>query len=138
MNSLKLFIILITIFLSSCSTKTQYISIRNEFTAGLDGMKPTTKNEVKKSDFLRYATSDIFETLLKENSATLIVFGMVSNDYSDFEQKYGIKVKTENCVITPCILKIATVNNQIISNYLNETFSNDWKTDLQFLPFGLD
>ena len=137
MNSLKLFPLLATILISSCSTKTQHLVIQNEFTAGLDEMKPS-KNELKTSDFLRYATKENFETLLKNNSATLVVFGMVSNDYSDFEKKYGIKVKTENCVITPGISKIATINNQIISNYLNQKFSNDWKSDLKFVPFGLN
>ena len=87
---------------------------------------------------MKYVTAENFDALLKEKSATLVVFGIVSNDYSDFEKKYGIKVKTENCVITPGISKIATVNNQIISQYLNEKFSNDWKSDLKFVPFGLN
>ncbi len=137
MNSLKLLPVLATLIVSSCSTKTQHIVIQNEFTAGLDEMK-LSKNELKTSDFLKYATAENFDALLKEKSATLVVFGIVSNDYSDFEKKYGIKVKTENCVITPGISKIATVNNQIISQYLNEKFSNDWKSDLKFVPFGLN
>ena len=137
MNSLKLLPVLATLIVSSCSTKTQHIVIQNEFTAGLDEMK-LSKNELKTSDFLKYATTENFDALLKEKSATLVMFGMVSNDYSDFEKKYGIKVKTENCVITPGISKIATVNNQIISQYLNEKFSNDWKSDLKFVPFGLN
>ena len=137
MNSLKLLPVLATLIVSSCSTKTQHIVIQNEFTAGLDEINPS-KNKLKTSDFLKYATVENFDALLKEKSATLVVFGMVSNDYSDFEKKYGIKVKTENCVITPGISKIATVNNQIISQYLNEKFSNDWKSDLKFVPFGLN
>lgn len=137
MNSLKLLPVLATLIVSSCSTKTQHIVIQNEFTAGLDEINPS-KNELKTSDFLKYATTENFDALLKEKRATLVVFGMVSNDYSDFEKKYGIKVKTENCVITPGISKIATVNNQIISQYLNEKFSNDWKSDLKFVPFGLN
>ena len=155
MKSLKITTAFAAFFLLSCSTKNQHqrnqdnltfnlnqtstkINTKNDFNKGLKKMKPSKNNELQKSDFLTYANNDNFEFLLKENNAALVVFGMVSNDYSAFEKKYGIKVKTENCVISPGISKLATANNIIISDYLTEKFDNDWKTDLEIMPFGLN
>ncbi len=138
MNSLKIISAFSLFILCSCATKTEHIYIQNEFTSGLDEMQSANKNTVKTSDFLMYADAENFEYLLKENRATFVVFGMVSNDYSEFEKKYGIKVKTENCVILPGTSELATINNQLISNYLTEKFDNDWKSDLKLLPFGLN
>lgn len=116
----------------------QKIQVKNDYAKGLNKIKPTKNIEVQKADFLAYATAENFELLLKENRASFVVFGIVNNDYSDFEKKYGIKVKTENCVITPGISQIAMINNLLISNYLNKKFSTEWKSDLKMLPFGLD
>lgn len=155
MKSLKLTPAFAILFLFSCSTKTQNISsqndlsssldqtnqninVKNNYSKGLSKMKPTNKNEVQASDFLLYADAENIEILLKENRASFVVFGMVSHDYSDFEKKYGIKVKTENCVITTGISKIAALNNHLISEYLNAKFNNEWKSDLNFVPFGLN
>ena len=85
-----------------------------------------------------YTNEENFEKLLEQKNISFVVFGMVTNDYSDFEKKYGVKVKTENCVISPGISKTATINNQMIANYLNEKFSTDWKDDLKIIPFGLN
>lgn len=138
MNSLKLITLLGISFLLSCSTKSNRVDINQDFTAGLDQMKSKETKAVHRHDFLVYADETNLDLLLKEERATFVVFGMVTNDYSDFERKYGIKVRTENCVITPGISKIALVNNRIISDYLNEKFSTDWKADLGMLPFGLN
>ena len=155
MKSLKITTAFAVFLLLSCSTKNQHlrtqdnltfnlnqtstkINTKNDFNKGLKKMKPSKNKELQKSDFLTYANIDNFEYLLKENNAALVVFGMVSNDYSAFEKKYGIKVKTENCVISPGISKLATANNIIISDYLTEKFDNDWKTDLEIMPFGLN
>ena len=153
MNSLKLIPAFAVLFLFSCSTKTQNISdetnlisnldqtnqniiVKTEYNKGLNKMKPSKQTEVDQFDFLTYANEENFEKLLEQKNISFVVFGMVSNDYSDFEKKYGIKVKTENCVISPGISKTATVNNQMIATYLNEKFSNDWKNDLKIIPFG--
>ena len=138
MNSSKLIPLLAILVLLSCTTKNSRIEINHNFTAGLDHMKPSETKNLQEDDFLVYADEKNFDMLLKEKRATLVLFGMVTNDYSDFEKKYGIKVKTENCVITPGISKTAMVNNQIISAYLNEKFDTEWKTDLHVLPFGLN
>ena len=138
MNSLKLIPLLGISFLLSCFTKSNQVDINKDFTSGLDQMKPKETKSVNKHDLPAYADETNFEILLKEERATFVVFGMVTNDYSDFERKYGIKVRTENCVITPGISKIALLNNRIISDYLNEKFSTDWKADLGMLPFGLN
>ncbi|QOW11686.1 hypothetical protein Q73A0000_15550 [Kaistella flava (ex Peng et al. 2021)] len=154
MNILKFIPAFAALFLFSCSTKTRYntsqdnltssldqtdqkINVKTNYSKGLNKMKPSKQSETNKYDFLTYANEENFKLLLEENKASFVVFGMVSNDYSDFEKKYGVKVKTENCVISPGISKTATLNNQIVSNYLNEKFNNDWKNDLEILPFGL-
>ena len=155
MNTLKSIPAFSILFLFSCSTKTrnitsqtnltssldqtnQNINVKTDYSKGLNKMKPPKQTEVNKFDFPAYANEENLKLLLEENRASFVVFGMVSNDYSDFEKKYGIKVKTENCVISPGISKTAALNNQIIANYLNEKFNNDWKNDLEILPFGLN
>lgn len=154
MNFLKLIPAFAVFFLFSCSTKTrnvtsqtdltsgldqtnQNIKVKTEFNKGLNKTKPSKQTEANKFDFPVYANEENLKLLLEENRASFVVFGMVSNDYSDFEKKYGIKVKTENCVISPGISKTATLNNQLIAGYLNEKFNNEWKTDLKISPFGL-
>ena len=155
MDSLNLIAAFAVLLLFSCSTKTRNISdetnlisnldqtnqnifVKTEYNKGLNKMKPSNQTEVDQFDFLTYANEENFEKLLEQKNVSFLVFGMVSNDYSDFEKKYGVKVKTENCVISPGISKTATVNNQMIANYLNEKFSNDWKDDLKIIPFGLN
>ena len=155
MNSLQLIPAFGLLLLFSCSTKTQNISdetnlisnldqtnqnitVKTEYNKGLNKMRPSKQTEVDQFDFLSYANEENFEKLLEQKNVSFVVFGMVTNDYSDFEKKYGIKVKTENCVISPGISKTATVNNQMIATYLNEKFSNDWKDDLKIIPFGLN
>ena len=155
MNSLKLIPAFGLLLLFSCSTKTQNISdetnlisnldqtnqnitVKTDYNKGLNKMKASKQTEVDQFDFLTYANEENFEKLLEQKNVSFVVFGMVTNDYSDFEKKYGIKVKTENCVISPGISKTATVNNQMIATYLNEKFSNDWKDDLKIIPFGLN
>ena len=155
MNCFKLIPAFAVLFLFSCSTKTRNISgqnnltsnlddtnqtiiVKTEYNKGLNKMKPSKQKEVEKFDFLTYANKENFEELLEQNNVSFVVFGMVSNDYSDFEKKYGIKVKTENCVISPGISETATLNNQIVSAYLNEKFSTIWKDDLKIVPFGLN
>lgn len=124
--------------LASCTSKHESISVQTNFNAGLDHQNSPKKMQVTKHDLPTYATVANFETLLKENRANLIVFGMVSHDYSDFEKKYGVALKTENCVISPGIGLIATNNNKIIARYLDQKFGTRWRTDLQIVPFGLD
>lgn len=155
MNSLKLIPAFAVLFLFSCSTKTrnisaetnlisnldqtnQKITVKTDYNKGLNKMKASKKTEVDQFDFLTYANEENFENLLEQKNVSFVVFGMVSNDYSDFEKKYGVKVKTENCVISPGISKTATINNQMIANYLNEKFSTAWKDDLKIIPFGLN
>lgn len=138
MNSLKIISTLALLILFSCTTKNQSIDNQNEFTTGLDQIKPSNKSVVKAVDFFRYGTAENFELLIRENRASFVVFGMASNDYSEFEEKYGIKVKTENCVILPGTSQLAVANNLIISNYLTEKYNDDWKSDLKMMPFGLN
>ena len=113
MNFLKLIPAFAVLLLFSCSTKTrnisdetnlisnldqtnQNITVKTVYNKGLNKMKPSNQTEVDQFDFLTYANEENFEKLLEQKNISFVVFGMVSNDYSDFEKKYGIKVKTEN------------------------------------------
>lgn len=133
MKFLKSFPILI-ILLFSCSQKAQKISIQKDFTPKLEPL-----NSSKKINNLPLFANDAnFNQLLKENKLAFVVFGIVADDYSAFEKKYGIKVKTENCVVMPNISKLASKNNLIIEKYLNQKFQHNWKSDLKFIPFGIN
>lgn len=123
--------------MSGLDQTNQNINVKTDYSKGLNKIKPSKQTEDNKFDFPVYANEENFKLLLEENRASFVVFGMVFNDYSDFEKKYGIKVKTENCVISAGISKTAILNNQLISSYLNERFNNEWKIDLKILPFGL-
>lgn len=85
-----------------------------------------------------YANSGNIQDLVKSNKAQFIVFGIVSEDYTEFKEKYGVGVKTENCVITSYLSKVARENNEIVAQYLNENFGTSWKEDLKIIPFGLE
>ena len=137
MKILNLFTVFAISLLFSCTSKTENLRIQNNFTTSLDQMNDSRKNVGHEIDFLMYADENNLETLLKENKASFVLFGMVNHDYSLFEKKYGIIVKTENCVISPGISKLATINNRIISKYLNNKFDKNWKEDLAITPFGL-
>ncbi|WP_226065712.1 FEKKY domain-containing protein [Kaistella polysaccharea] len=128
----------IILFLISCTSKTPDFLVINDLNSSLDQLSTSEGKDLKAGDFLMYATEKNLEFLLKEKRASFVVFGLATNDYSDFENKYGIKVKTENCVISPGISQIATENNKLISDYLTSKYKDEWKTDLNFVPFGLD
>lgn len=155
MKSIRLIPAVAVLFMFSCSTKTrtediqtdltsssgptnQNITVKTDYNKGLKKLKPSPQTEINKVDFLTYADEDNLELLLEENRATFVIFGMVSNDYADFEKKYGIRVKTENCVISSGISHTATLNNQLIAQHLTKKFNNVWKDDLKITPFGLN
>lgn len=85
-----------------------------------------------------YATDENIKNLVENNSAEFIIFGIVSEDDTNFKEKYGIGVKAENCVITPYLSNLAKENNKTIANYLNKNFGTSWKADLKITPFGLE
>lgn len=103
MNSTKLLSSFTVLFMFSCSTKTntrdiqndltsnltatnQNIIFKTDFSRGLKKLKPSRKTEINNYNFLTYADKDNLELLLRENRASFVVFGIVSDDYSDFER----------------------------------------------------
>lgn len=83
------------------------------------------------------ATEKTFQELLKSKNLQFVHFGFVSRENPSFEEKYGVLIKNEGCVITPIISEKVTKNNQLIASYLTKTFGDSWKKDLGFLPYGL-
>ena len=55
-----------------------------------------------------------------------------------FTEKYGIRFRTENCVVTPASFKKANEQNKRIAEYLSNEFGDDWKADLPLTPFGIN
>ncbi len=100
----------------------------NTITIFLGESKPLTQE---------YATAENWQQLLKENRLKFIHFGIAPVNPKEFYEKYGISVKNEGCVITPVTSAAAEINNRIVANYLTGKFGNEWKKDLEFLPFGL-
>ena len=121
----------------SYSDKNQTFSAQNKFNFGIENFKPENREKLNVKH-LQYADEENIINLLKEKKASFIIFGTASDDYSVFEKKYGIKVKTENCVVMPNISKLSIENNRIISKYLSQKFQDRWKSDLKIVPFGLD
>ncbi len=83
------------------------------------------------------ATQENFDQLLQEKKLTFVTYGIMAQDYTAFEEKYGIRIKTENCVIPPDP-ELVVKNNALIASYLTKEFGSGWKNDLRLLPFGLE
>ena len=137
MKPLKSIPVLLILFLISCSDKNETFAPQNILNPGIENLRPKKEKNFDAKNS-QYADAKNIIKLIKKKKASFIIFGMVSDDYSAFEKKYGIKVKTENCVILPNISKLATENNKIISKYLSQKFQDDWKSDLKIVPFGLN
>ena len=55
----------------------------------------------------------------------------------DFQEKFGIGIKFQNCLVDPLSYKKAVEHNKYIVEFLNEKFGNVWKKDLPTKPFGV-
>ena len=64
-------------------------------------------------------------------------FGIMSRNHDSFKEKYGVHVVYENCVITPFMSEKAKMNNQEVAQYLNKKYGENWKKDLEIIPYGL-
>lgn len=64
-------------------------------------------------------------------------FGIMSRNHDSFKEKYGVHVVYENCVITPFMSEKAKKNNQEVAQYLNKKYGENWKKDLELIPYGL-
>lgn len=84
-----------------------------------------------------YADTESFERLLEQNKLVFFTYGLISHNYAEFEKKYGVRIKSENCVIPPSIQPI-TKNNLLIAEYLTKEYGDGWKAELPLLPLGVD
>tara|TARA_Y100000310_G_C20050283_1_gene520242 strand:+ start:208 stop:516 length:309 start_codon:yes stop_codon:yes gene_type:complete len=68
------------------------------------------------------------------------IFNGINNtpiDFENFKEKYGVGMRTENCVVDPLTLKETIQHNKAIVKYLNEKFGDQWIEDLPAQPFGI-
>lgn len=117
-------------FLFSCSTKQRKV---HHYTFNIH------EESREKTELLPLciATQENFDQLLQEKKLTFVTYGIMAQDYTAFEEKYGILVKSENCVIPPDPEPVVK-NNALIASYLTKEFGSGWKNDLRLLPFGLE
>ena len=87
---------------------------------------------------LEYANEENVDELCEAGELKIITFGIVSNDYSEFEKKYGIIVKTEGCMAAPHLLSAVADNNLAMADFLTKRYGDAWKTDLGFIPLGIN
>ena len=73
----------------------------------------------------------------KEEMKYFLQFGIMSRNHDSFKQKYGINILYENCVITPYMSEKARKNNQEVAQYLTTKYGENWKKDLEIIPYGL-
>jgi hypothetical protein len=80
------------------------------------------------------------EQFIADGQVHFITHGLdnsVPEEYVAFQEKYGISIKKENCVLDPITVKKTTENNQIIANYLTAKYGDSWLIDLSIKPFGV-
>jgi hypothetical protein len=85
-------------------------------------------------------TNEQIEKKIAKGNLNFIIHGIdnsIPKEFADFKEKYGIGLVKENCVIDPLSFKRATENNQMISDYLNEKFGEEWINELPTKPFGI-
>ncbi|MGZ0017683.1 FEKKY domain-containing protein [Yeosuana sp. AK3] len=85
-------------------------------------------------------TDEQIEKLISEGKLNFIMHALensIPEEYVIFKEKYGIGLIKENCVIDPLSFKKATENNQMIFDYLNKKYGNEWLTKLKIKPFGI-
>ena len=58
-------------------------------------------------------------------------------NFEKFEEKYGVGMRAENCVVDPVTFKKTIQHNKEIVKYLNEKFGDQWLEDLPTQPFGI-
>lgn len=61
----------------------------------------------------------------------------IPREFIDFQNKYGVGLIKENCVIDPISFKKTRQNNQMIADYLDRKFGDSWRKELPAKPFGV-
>ncbi len=81
-------------------------------------------------------TKQNLEQTLKNKEAAFIINAIHNGfDTKSFEEKYGVRIKVENCVVMPTISE--KENNRILANYFTEKFGEIWKKEIPVLPMSL-
>ncbi len=85
-------------------------------------------------------TDEQIEQRIENGTLNFIMHGInnsIPKEYLKFKEKYGIGLIKENCVIDPLSFKKTTENNQMIFDYLNKKYGENWLNELQTKPFGI-
>lgn len=119
---------ILAILLCSCTQNNGSETLQNNFPAGPAHFR--TVGEADGRLDYPYVNRESIGQMISEGRASFIIFGIVSHDYTFFEKKYGIRIKTENCVRSSSVLKNAVENNRLIAHYLTTKYQDKWKEDL--------
>lgn len=80
------------------------------------------------------------EDRISAGSINFIIHGIDSSipeEYVLFQEKYGIGLLKENCVIDPLSFKKASENNRMIADFLTKKYGDAWLDDLMAKPLGI-
>lgn len=105
------------------------------------------KNELNNSGIYSFPinietdlTDEQIEQRIENGTLNFIMYGIDSSipkEYVEFEEKYGIGLSKVNCEIDPLSFKKAIENNQMIFDFLNRKYGNEWQTELKTKPLGI-
>ncbi|UQD56197.1 hypothetical protein [Flavobacterium sp. K5-23] len=115
----------------------------NTITIRLVEKKDLPFNKVTRSfpiNFDTNLTDQDIEKRISKGALNFIIHGIdnsIPKEFAQFKEKYGIGLIKENCVIDPLSFKRARENNQMISDYLNSKYGEDWLKELPMKPFGI-
>ena len=85
-------------------------------------------------------TVEQIEVQIAEGNVNFTMNGIdnsIPEEYIKFKEKYGIGLVIENCAIDPLSFKRANENNQMIFDFLNNTYGFDWLNELETKPLGI-
>ncbi len=117
---------------------------KNTITIRLVEKKHLTLNNGMRSfpiDVDTKLTDKQIEKKIADGNLNFIIHGIDSSipkEYVDFKEKYGIGLIKKNCIIDPLSFKIAIENNQMISDYLNSKYGEEWRKELTSKPLGVN
>jgi hypothetical protein len=85
-------------------------------------------------------TDEQIENRIASGTLNFIMNGIdstIPEEYIKFNEKYGIGLIKENCVIDPISFKKTRENNEMIFDYLNKKYGTEWIKELKTKPFGI-
>ena len=85
-------------------------------------------------------TDEQIEKRIIDGTLNFVVHGTTTStpkDHLRFKEKYGIGIVSKDCENDSLQAKKAKENNQLIFDYLNHKYGNEWLNELSEKPFGI-